>query len=64
MVSQIQIKMSIHNTNSNSNTVVNFANSLLCGVIYAKLPRQVKVYMKSLFNTTIQIIKRYTSKQL
>jgi len=44
--------------------VVNFANSLLCGVIYAQLPRQVKVDTKSLFNTTIQIIKRYTSKQL
>ena len=37
--------------------VVNFANSLLCGVIYAQLPRQVKVDMKSLFNTSIQIDK-------
>jgi len=34
--------------------VVNFANSLLCGVIYAQLPRQVKVDMKSLFSTSIQ----------
>jgi len=37
--------------------VVNFANSLLCGVIYAQLPRQVKVDTESLFNTSIQIDK-------
>jgi len=34
--------------------VVNFTNSLLCGVIYANGLRQVKVDMKSLFNATIQ----------
>jgi len=39
------------------NIVVNFANSLLCGVIYAQLPRQVKVDTKSLFNTIIQVNK-------
>jgi len=40
---------------SNKNNVVNFAGSLLCGVIYAQLPRQVKVDKKSLFNTIIQV---------
>jgi len=33
---------------------VNFAGSLLCGVNYARLPRQVQVDKKSLFNTIIQ----------
>jgi len=32
---------------------VNFASSLLCGVNYAQLPRQVKVDKKCLFNTII-----------
>jgi len=31
-----------------------FASSLLCGVIYAQLPRQVKVDKKGLFNTITQ----------
>jgi len=37
-----------------SDTVVNFASSLLCGVNYAQLPRQVQVDKKGLFNTIIQ----------
>jgi len=37
--------------------VVNFAGSLLCGVIYAQLPRQVEVDKKGLFNTITQIDK-------
>jgi len=36
------------------NIVVNFASSLLCGVNYAQLPRQVQVDKKRLFNTMIQ----------
>jgi len=35
------------------NIVVNFASSLLCGVNYAQLPRQVQVDKKGLFNTII-----------
>jgi len=41
-------------------TVVNFASSLLCGVIYAQLPRQVKVDKKGLFNTITQVDKNDT----
>jgi len=39
---------------------VNFAGSLLCGVIYAQLPRQVKVDKKGLFTTITQVDKNDT----
>jgi len=44
-----------------SDTVVNFASSLLCGVNYAQLPRQVQVDKKGLFNY-YYIIRAYNSQ--
>jgi len=41
-------------SNSKCTLVVNFASSLLCGVNYAQLPRQVKVDKKRLFMTIIR----------